>query len=248
MRTVVLFVIASAVSQLLGGAAHRDTEKGNAKYEAKDWKAAREAYDAAAQAAPNAPELPYNLGNVAFREDDVAQAAELYEKALRQAGSSLLPRAAHNLGNALFRQERYEDAVRAYRRALQVEPKDLESKRNLELAQRALQVQKQKQEQQQQKQEQQQPPRQDQEQQPQQGGESKDKPEPKPSQGSEPKPGDDEKPDPRPQPKPRPGDMSPSQAEQLLDRLAEIERQNQRKKKDKGREVVVGSGTPEKDW
>ena len=55
MRSLLAFVLASAVSQLLGGAAHRQTEKGNAKYEAK--------------AAPDAPELPYNLGNVAFRQD-----------------------------------------------------------------------------------------------------------------------------------------------------------------------------------
>ena len=41
--------------------------------------------------------------------------------------------------------------------------------------------------------------------------------------------------------------MSEEQAKQLLDRLAEIERQNQRKGKEReGR--VVGQGNPEKDW
>jgi Ca-activated chloride channel family protein len=220
-------IVLAAVASLLGGEAHRRTEKGNELYKEGSLDRAREEYGRAQALVPMAPELPYDLGNVLYRQENWAGAAEAYEKALGSAGRELAPSAAYNLGNALFKDEKYDDAVKAYVRALKTAPSDGDAKRNLELALRALQQQKQKQQQQQQ-QKPQGPPKDDEKKEPPQN------PTPKPDEGK-----DDKK------QKPQQGGMSPEETQKLLDRVGEQEKANLKREKGRRGPATAARG---KDW
>jgi Ca-activated chloride channel family protein len=233
----ITFVLLAGLSSLLGGEAHRRTEKGNALYLEGENDPAISEYQKAQAKLPEAPQLHYDIGNVLYRQENWAGAADAFERALGAADPDLSARAAYNLGNARFHDEKYDDAVKAYTRALKGKPQDGDAKHNLELALRALEQQKQQQKQQQQQQKN--PEQQKQEQNPESGGEGDDK-----------KPNDDTSPkgDPKNQgdkPEPKPGEMTPEEAQKLLDRLGDQEKQNvkheqARRPKD--------AGTPEKDW
>jgi Ca-activated chloride channel homolog len=232
------FVLLAGVSTLLGGEAHRRTEKGNALYLKGQTEPALSEYQKAQAAIPEAPQLHYDIGNVLYRQENWSGAAEAYEHALGVAGPDLSARAAYNLGNALFHDEKYDDAVKAYTRALKGAPQDADAKHNLEMALRALEQKKQQQKQNksdQQKQDQ----KQDQQQQ-QPSGSGNDDKKPKDDKSPESGPKDQGK-----QPEPKAGGMTPQEAEKLLDRLNDQEKQNV--KHEQARRPKDDE-TPEKDW
>jgi len=218
-----------------GGKAHRETERGNRLYADGELDAALQAYTEAGVAAPDAPEVQYNIGNVLYRTGELPGAAEQFARAEAAAPPELRPRASYNLGNALYRERDFRGAVDAYRRALAADPGDADAKRNLELALRALEAQRQ----------------------PSEGGESKEGDEPNadaPRQG-EPQPESSEK-SPPPEdrskaerPEPSPGEarqMTPEEARRLLDRLDEEEKEGLRREL---RDAFTGKETErEKDW
>ena len=145
MTSPIPFVLLAGLSTLLGGEAHRRTEKGNALYLEGENDPAISEYQKAQAKLPDAPQLHYDIGNVLYRQENWAGAAEAYEQALGAADPDLSARAAYNLGNALFHDEKFDDAVKAYTRALKGAPKDDDAKHNLEMALRALEQQKQQQ-------------------------------------------------------------------------------------------------------
>jgi Ca-activated chloride channel family protein len=178
------FVLLAGLSSLVGGEAHRRTEKGNALYLKGDTEPALSEYQKAQAAMPEAPQLHYDIGNVLYRQENWAGAAEAYERALGAAGSDLSGRAAYNLGNALFHDEKYDEAVKAYTRALKGAPQDGDAKHNLEMALRALEQKKQQQKQQPKQQPQQKPEQKKDDQKQQPSGEGDDK-KPKDDKGQE---------------------------------------------------------------
>ncbi len=215
---VVSVVLAGWLS-FLGGPAHRKTEKGNGLYEEGAYEEALRAYTEAQIAAPEAPELHYDIGNVLFRQGNLEASAEAFDRALGSAPQSLAPIAAYNLGNSLYEQGRYDEAARAYVRALRQAPGDRDAKRNLELALRALQQR-----------------------------------QPRPSQARS---GPSEQQPPgdrgagagspaRPRERSTPGQMTAQEAERLLDRLADEERESlERARERRARQL---ERTREKDW
>ncbi|MDD9991933.1 MAG: tetratricopeptide repeat protein [Rhodospirillales bacterium] len=77
---------------------------------------ARQAFETAADLAPDKASLRITLGNLALRQGDDEAAEQAYRSALEQAPGSV---AAHtNLGAALKRQGRLEEAVGCYRAGL----------------------------------------------------------------------------------------------------------------------------------
>ncbi len=239
MTSPIPFVLLAGLSTLLGGEAHRRTEKGNALYLEGENDPAIAEYQKAQAKRPDAPQLHYDIGNVLYRQENWAGAAEAYEQALGAADPDLSARAAYNLGNALFHDEKFDDAVKAYTRALKGTPKDDDAKHNLEMALRALEQQKQQQKQPQQQDKQDKQDKQKQDEKPKPGDKGDDK-----------KPGDDktkkgDPKDPDKKPDPKPGEMTPEEAKKLLDRLGDQEKENvkheqARRPKD--------AATPEKDW
>jgi tetratricopeptide (TPR) repeat protein len=230
-------ILAAGLSTLLGGEAHRRTEKGNAEYLKKQNDAAMLEYQKAQAVIPEAAQLHYDIGNVLYRQENWAGAAQAYQSALAAAGPDLSQRAAYNLGNALFHDEKYDEAVKAYTRALKGAPADADAKHNLEMALRALEQQKQQQQKQQQKQDDKQ--NKDDKKQP-SGGKPDDKKQPAEKQPE----GDDKNPGDKKQQQ-KPGGMTKDEAAKLLDRLNDQEKENVKRAmaqqpKDEKR--------PEKDW
>lgn len=241
MTRPIAFVLLAGLSSFLGGEAHRRTEKGNALYEKGQNDPALSEYQKAQGVIPEAPQLHYDIGNVLYRQENWAGAAEEYERALGAAGPDLSSRAAYNLGNALFHDEKYDEAVKAYTRALKNVPQDGDAKHNLEMALRALEQQKQQQQQQQKPQKKDKKPeskKDDQE--PKNTGESEDDKKPKDGKNPEGGPKDQDK-----SPKPKPGEMTPQEAAKLLDRLGDQEKQNV--KREQARRPK-DDAAPEKDW
>ena len=239
MTRPIAFMLLAGLSSLLGGEAHRRTEKGNALYLEGENDPAISEYQKAQTKLPEAPQLHYDIGNVLYRQENWSGAAEAYEHALGAADPDLSTRAAYNLGNALFHDEKYDDAVKAYTRALKGKPQDADAKHNLELALRALEQQKQQQQQKQQEQ-QKNPEQQKQDQKPKPGDKGDEDKKPKDDKAQKGDPKDQGK-----KPEPKPGEMTPEEAQKLLDRLGDQEKQNvkheqARRPKD--------AATPEKDW
>ena len=237
MTRPIALVLAAGLSSLLGGEAHRRTEKGNEKYLKGEHQPALTEYQKAQSVIPEAPQLHYDIGNVLYRQEDWAGAAQQYEQALGAADPDLSSRAAYNLGNALFNDKKYDDAVKAYTRALKSVPKDADAKHNLEMALRALEQQKQQQQQKQQNKDEP-PKKQDEKQQPSGGNPEDEKP------GGE-KPPQGEGKDPDKEPDQKPDGMTQQEAEKLLDRLNDQEKQNVKRAQAR---QPKGERTPEKDW
>lgn len=228
MKAAAPIVAAALVWGLLGGEAHRKTERGNRAYESGDLQGAMGAYADAQGAAPEAPELHYDVGNVFFRQKDWAKAEDAYGRALAGGRGDLAAHAAYNLGNARFRDGRFDEAAEAYRRALRAAPGDADAKRNLELALRAIDQKK----------------------------KPEGQPEPQPGSDEDKKKDDEKKrdesekkDDPRgsPKPEPAPGTLTPEQARRLLERLSDQEKENV-KREAMRRAQVAPSRAPEKDW
>lgn len=241
-------VVAIAVLTPLGGRAHRKTEQGNRQYLQEQYEDALRSYTEAQEELPDAPQLYYDIGNVLYRHEDFEGAADAFQRALVSAPDDLVSRAAYNLGNARYELQEFQEALEAYQRALAADPSDLDAKRNLELALRALE-----------RQQQQDHDRQDQEQDPEDQQQEQNEEEQQPSgddgpqrQGEEDEeeqqrqPGDEsEENEGRPRAEPDPQQMTPEQAQRLLDSLADQEQENLRTQA--LRRVPVAASS-EKDW
>ncbi len=135
---------------------YRLNAAGRSSFEEGDFPRALDRFQRAAGTRPDDARLTFNVADALYKTGKYAQAEALFAALARQEGAPLAAAARYNLGNARFMQQRYREAVDAYRSALEVAPDDLETRRNLERALRALQEQQKQQEQQQQKQDRQQ--------------------------------------------------------------------------------------------
>lgn len=83
--------------------------------------------------------LMRSLADALYHKGDYTKAGELYEKIGRRSPKSEIPSLLYNQGNAAFQVGRYAEAVSWYRKALSLNPRDVQAKHNLELAQRRMQ-------------------------------------------------------------------------------------------------------------
>jgi Ca-activated chloride channel family protein len=208
----------------------RLSASGREEYERGNHPKALEAFDAAAGARPQDARTRFNLADALYKNARFDEAGALYRALGADARAPLAAASRYNLGNALYQKQDYAGAVQAYRDALRVAPADVDAKRNLELALRALQ--KQKQDEQEQQQEQRDRP---------QDGKDQERQD-RDQQQQDPKPDGQQK-----QPSPRPGErpkteeekeqerfqketgMPKERAMQLLDALQQNEKAEQKK-------------------
>lgn len=106
-------------------------------------------YRKAMQTTPSYDKANYNLGNSLYRQERYEEAANSYAKVANNKSSSkdLRGKAFHNYGNSLLKQEKYQESIEAYKNALKLNPKDMDSKYNLEYARKKLYRQQQQQQQ-----------------------------------------------------------------------------------------------------
>ncbi|MBN2481642.1 MAG: tetratricopeptide repeat protein [Bacteroidales bacterium] len=84
----------------------------------------------------------YNLGNAMYKQDQYEAAASRYNMLLHQSDDiAESAKYFYNLGNSLYKSQKYAESVSAYKNALLIRPDDMDAKHNLQMALRMLQEQ-----------------------------------------------------------------------------------------------------------
>jgi tetratricopeptide (TPR) repeat protein len=143
------FAGAIALLPILGAdQAEVNVREGNTLYQAGQFEAALEQYEAAAEELPGSAVIAFNRGNALFKQREQDQALDHYMAALDTEDPELASRAKYNIGVIKYRQalaaaQRYEDALaltRAaigyFRDSLKLNEERAEARYNLELAYR----------------------------------------------------------------------------------------------------------------
>lgn len=206
-------------------------EQGNKLYQAGQLAAALEKYRQAQKGQPGSPALHYNIGNVLYKQGEFEKAYDEYRQAFAAGERPLAEGARFNAGNSHYARKNWPEAIRNYQEALRLDPRDIDAKKNLELALQQLQEEKKKQ---------QQPPPQKQDQD--QDQKDKNQPQPKDQKGS---PQNSPRPEPREQNKPG-GEkerISQEEAKRILDAMKDQDRPPSDQIK-----APPPDKRPEKDW
>jgi TolA-binding protein len=136
--------------------AKRATGEGRAQYDKGNHPQALSAFERAAQARPQDPAVRFNVADGLYKNGRYDEAAALYKALGADERSRLAVPSRFNLGNTLYQKKDYPGAVKAYRDALRLAQGDQDTRRNLELALRALKEQQDQQKRQQEQNQQQQ--------------------------------------------------------------------------------------------
>lgn len=137
--------------------------EGNKQYKDKQFNEAEVQYRKALEKDKKMSQGVFNLGDALYKQGRYQEAAEQFRMAASNAaGATDRAQAYHNLGNSLLKDKKLEDSIQSYKEALKLNPGDLDTKYNLEYAQKMLEQQKQQQQNQNQKQDQKKDQKQDQ--------------------------------------------------------------------------------------
>ena len=208
-------------------------EQAQEAYKRKDYPRALELYQEAQTRNPDSDTLAYNLGNTMYRLDRYDEAQKLYGRILENKNPVLSADSYYNMGNTLYRmgrrtddQQSFSQALEAYKHSIMLDPGDRDAKYNYEMVKRLLKEQQQQQQNQdkqdQQDQDKKQDKQQNQQQQQQQEQEQQQQQQPQQEQTRE-----------QQQPELKPGQMSKEEAERILEALVQMEKNEQKKKKEK---------------
>ncbi len=123
--------------------------QGNHAFEKGEFKTAEKDYRKALEINQESIKGQFNLGAAVYQEKNFEEAAKIYGNlAQKNQEKETQAKIYHNLGNAFLQSKEYEKSILAYKNALINDPKDLDTKYNLEYAKMMLQQQQQQQQQQ----------------------------------------------------------------------------------------------------
>jgi tetratricopeptide (TPR) repeat protein len=198
--------------------------KGNNLYEKGDFKEAEKDYRKALELNKESIKGKFNLGAAVYQEKNFDESAKLYsELAGKNQDQDVQAKIYHNLGNSLLDAKQYDKSILAYKNSLMNNPKDLDTKYNLEYAKMMLKKQQQQQQKNQNKQD-------------------KDKQDQKKDQQKQ----DQNKDNQKNQPPPDQKKLSKEEANRMLEALKNDEKKTMQKvKKEKAKVQVKGI---DKDW
>jgi Ca-activated chloride channel family protein len=119
----------------------RLTARARAEYDRGGHPEALKLFEAASGLRPNDPRARFNLAAALYKNGRNDEAEALFRALGDDPRSGLAGAARYNLGNTLYQKQDFRGAIQAYRDALTVAPEDADTRRNLELALRALKAQ-----------------------------------------------------------------------------------------------------------
>lgn len=123
----------------------RGVRAGAKEFELGKHPGALDAFAGAARSRPDDPRIRFDLGDALYKNGRYDEAEATWKPIAEDETSALAPAARHNIGNARYQKQDFGGAAKAYRDALRLRPDEADTKRNLELALRALAEQKQQQ-------------------------------------------------------------------------------------------------------
>jgi Ca-activated chloride channel family protein len=146
--------VVAAVAFLLVGlpmTVRAESDDALERYRKGDFATSRQEYERLAQEKPEDFRLRFNAGAAAYRMDDFAGAAGLFEQVLRSPDLELQQQGWYNLGNARYRtgeaeqdpdkkREQWQQALSSYTAALKLNPGDPSAQANYKAVQQAIQT------------------------------------------------------------------------------------------------------------
>src|SRR5258706_8221287 len=143
-----LMLLLATVSQTFAQSDRSLIRDGSRSYKEKTSTDAEIDYRKALEKNREFREGPFNLGDALYKQERFAEAAEQYNIAATRATDPVdKAQALHNLGNALLKSQKFPESIGAYKEALKQNPRDMDTKYNLEYAKRMLKQQQQQQQQ-----------------------------------------------------------------------------------------------------
>ncbi len=207
---------------------NQDIRKGNREYKDENFSDAELNYREALESNPQNIKALYNLANSLYKQGRYDEAANILEGlAGMDLSDSQKADILHNLGNSNIGNQKIQEGIEAYKNSLRLRPEDMDTRHNLAYAMRLLQEQ----EQQQQNQDQQQD---------QDENENEDDQQPQPQDQEQ------EQNDQQQESQPKPDQISPQDAERILDAMNQQEQKIQ--EKIEREEKVRQPARPEREW
>ena len=250
----IMMLLLAGVSALAQPDRH-DVRRGNRSFAKGQWSAADISYRKALMADSTSVAANYNLASVQYRQEDYQGAAQSLQR-IQQTAPSTEHGADYyyNVGDVALQAKDYKTAVEAFMQALLRNPGDLDAKENFIYAKKMLENQQQNQDQNQQDQnqdqqdqnqdqQQQQDQNQDQQQDQDQNKDQQDQQQDQ-QQNQQDQQQDQQQ---EQQPQEARGELSPQQAQQILQAMQDQEKQTQDKVK-KEKAAVFKSRQKEKNW
>jgi len=199
--------------------------QGNRKFDNGDFKEAEKDYRKALELNKESVKGQFNLGTAVYKNNNYEEATKIYNNlADKNPGGDMKSKVFHNLGNSYLQSKEYEKSIQAYKNALMNNPKNVDTKYNLEYAKMMLKKQQQQQ---------------------QQNKENQDKKDDKKDQKDKKDQDQNQKNDQQKQPQDQ-KKISKDDADRMLEALKNDEKKTMQKvKKQKAKVQVVGI---EKDW
>ena len=123
--------------------------QGNRQFEKGNFKEAEKDYRKALEMNKESVKGQFNLGAAVYRNNNFEESAKIYTNlAEKNQDRAVQSKIFHNLGNSYLQSKEYEKSINAYKNALMNNPKDIDTKYNLEYAKMMLKKQQQQQQQQ----------------------------------------------------------------------------------------------------
>jgi len=198
--------------------------QGNRKFESGEYKQAEKDYRKALELNKESVKGQFNLGTAVYKNNNYEEATKIYNNlAEKKSDRDVQAKVFHNLGNSYLQSKEYEKSIESYKNSLMNDPKNVNTKYNLEYAKMMLKKQQQQQ----------------------QNQEDKDKKDDKKDQKDKKDQEQNKNNDQQKQP-PDQKKISKDDAERMLEALKNDEKKTMQKvKKQKAKVRVIGI---EKDW
>jgi Ca-activated chloride channel family protein len=223
-RSTIISILLLAIA--ISGFAQKENKllrQGVNKYGKGDYKEAEKDFRKALELNKESVPGQFNLGTAVYKENNFDEAAKIYTNlADKNQDKALKAQVLHNLGNSYLQAKQFDKSILAYKNALVNNPKDVDTKYNLEYAKMMLKKQQQQQD------------KQNQDKKDDKKEEKKDQPKDQNNDKNQQKPPQDQK------------KISKEDAERMLEALKNDEKKTMQKvKKQKGK---AQAGSIEKDW
>ena len=112
-----------------------EVSKGNAQFNDKKFKDAKDSYKKAEKYAPGKKDeqkLHFNKGDADYMMGEYDNAIINYQKSIQSGDKEIQKKAFFNMGNAYMKQEKYKEAINSFINALKIDPEYENAKKNIE--------------------------------------------------------------------------------------------------------------------